>query len=289
VRLAAMFVIRAACRCLRLRLAAYGCGVPLGISAQEMTPYVCGFLLLTFAAFRRFASTVSMADAVAEVQMGDIAPTGFCFHAYCPCTSNTKNSTITPVPETCKAGNAHLQGHFLQAKAATRKIKTHLMYSPYHQLKEEEANEEIEQALKDGHVMLCEWEYEVDGPSSVPPTMPRPKDGSAPKGQGKGVGVMQTINSLMNDVRQLQEETRQPIGSRRGGQQGAVGAVAVADRRPDVNIRQSEMVVIVDSIDRAARAARNAERLSSAAAATFNAEASALEQAKNYLQEMIRR
>ena len=98
---------------------------------------------------------------------------------------------------------------------------------------------------------------------------------------------MQSIASLMTDVRQLQQAHNQPRlpigGSRRGGNQHVVGGVV--DR---VHIRPSELNVVVDSIDRAARAARNAERLSSAAASTFSVEASALEQAKALLQDYAR-
>jgi hypothetical protein len=201
---------------------------------------------------------------------------------------------MDPKPEHCKAGNAHLAGHFKEARAACAKIKTHLMYSPYHMLSAEEADDYITNALKDGHVMLSEWEYEVDGPQAPMPNLPKPKDGTSSRGKGhagKGKdsttrGVMQSIASLMTDVRELQQanvQPRLPIGQRPTGPTGGMTTDVAR-----VAIRPSELMVVVDSIDRAARAARNAERLSSAAAATFSSEASALEQAKSLLQDYAR-
>ena len=52
-------------------------------------------------------------------------------------------------------------------------------------------------------------------------------------------------------------------------------------------MRTTEMQMIADSMDRAAKAARNAERLSAAAALSFASEASALEQARAYMIEKL--
>ena len=107
--------------------------------------------------------------------------------------------------------------------------------------------------------------------------------------------ITDTLASAMRELRGGSGGSSGSGGANAGGASasGAFGAAALALPWPafgpgdNVTVRRSELTLVFDSISRAATAARQAQRISANAARTFGDEASALDEARSALQDLL--
>ena len=107
--------------------------------------------------------------------------------------------------------------------------------------------------------------------------------------QALKAAVTETIHTAMRDMQD----------SRGSGGSGTSHGLASSDPGPfamstvgppcgdNINVRRSEVVLIYDSICRAATAARQAQRISASAARAFGDEAVALDEARGALHDLL--
>jgi hypothetical protein len=163
------------------------------------------------------------------------------------------------------------------------------MKSPYHELEAEEAASYIaEGALTIDEQTWTAEEIEghkrhfADIKDKADAKKRRTQSDAASEAAVNEEAIAQRVAALIAAPKQL--PLRRVAALTSDAAAGAEGAVRRASAPGTITFRESEYESVVDSIGRAARSARHAERLCEQAAQSFKAEAAALEAVREHLQ-----
>ena len=216
------------------------------------------------------------------------------WRCWCPCPDRIERGEH-PSAGNCKFRNAHLH-RSVYKDDLLEKIRSHLKYSTYHLLPDDEVNAILETAEADGFIQV---EVEEDPQrcnltSNASPSQRMEPPRTAPRNRPSSSGRQSSPRRSPRRSLSRRSPQRAPTPTH-----GSVATRLTADvmneqltmgpHQPIVTMRLSEMELLRDSIDRAARASRNAERMSSAASTFFGAEALALEKARICVSFLLQR
>jgi hypothetical protein len=223
------------------------------------------------------------------------------WHCWCPCPDDVDQHGIHADADRRSAGSKQL-GHYATRGEALTRIYNHLTQSPYHDMNEEFAAAKIRSIDDaDNDDYLAEMPHEDYSRDKMPhvdcsrnsraPTTPQQSYPAAKRLRPttSEADVEQCLLNVLNRMSaSSKDEKDEKVGaSSKDEKDERLAPIASVPVQGDVRIRRIELQMIADSMERAARAARNAERLSIAAGQTFAAETSALEQAREYLRDKL--
>jgi hypothetical protein len=180
-------------------------------------------------------------------------------------------------------------GKFETREKAMEKMMTHLRFSPYHKLPADLAKELVESAQDDDE-KLKEYPVEEEEEAAVEPIPRHHRPQVRPPPPDRRRGSMRNApahSGHMAATTVMVENAVERVLERVMTQAAGVEEPPAAEQRivgqKMKSMSVTELQIITDSMDRASKAARSAERMSSAAALAFASEASALEQARAYM------
>ncbi len=206
------------------------------------------------------------------------------WRCWCPCPDRIERGEH-PSAGNCKFRNAHLH-RSVYKDDLLEKIRSHLKYSTYHLLPDDEVNAILETAEADGLVEEDPQRCNHASPSQrmePPRTAPRNRPSSSGRERSPRRSPRRSPPPLRSPPRAPTPTVAIRLADVMNEQ------LTMGPHQPIVTMGMPEMQLLRDSTDRAARASRNAERTSSAASAFFRAEASALEKARMCINDVLRR